>query len=134
MDLLVRLRDFWISFISWLSPSIISFIIRIGLMLLATYILLTLVWLRLYRSVFTQTCVAVIGGIIALYIPTDAFRDMGRGGLAFMVTFFLLCMIFLPNLIPSLLVPRYGDQLWLKRIIKRVIWILFILQVIFCKL
>ena len=134
MDILIKLRDFWINFVSWLSPSITSFIIRMGLILLITYILLTLVWLRLYRSVFTQMCVAVIGGIIALYIPTDSFRDMGPGGLAFIVTFFFLCMLFLPNLLPSLLVPRYGDQLKLKRIIKRAIWMLFILQIVFCKL
>ncbi len=134
MDILIRLRDFWISFISWLSPSITSFIIRIGLMLLITYLLLTLMWLRVYRSVFTQACVAVIGVIIALYIPTGVYGDASPGSLAFTVTFFLLCIIFLPNLIPSLLVPRYGTQLKIKRIIKRAIWILFILQIIFCKL
>ncbi len=134
MDILVRIKDFWINFVSWLSPSIISFIIRTSLILLITYILLTLVWLRLYRSVFTQTCVAVIGIIIGLYIPTNVFRNMGSGGLAFIVIFSFLCMIFLPDRIPSLLAPRYGDQLKLKRIIKLTIWILFILQIILRKL
>jgi len=133
MDILIRLRDFWISFISWLSPSIVSFIIRIGLTLLVTNFLLTLAWLRLYRSVFTQICVALIGVMIGLYIPTEAFRGASPGSLAFSVTLFFLCIIFLPNLLPSLLVPRYGDQLKLKRIIKRAIWILFILQIIFYK-
>ncbi len=134
MDIWVRIKDFGINFVSWLSPSIISFIIRTGLILLITYILLTLVWLRLYRSVFTQTCVAVISIIIGLYVPTNIFRNMGSGGLAFIVIFSFLCMIFLPDLIPSFLAPRYGDQLKLKKIIKLAIWILFILQIILCNL
>jgi len=131
MDILVRIRDFWISFISSLNPNITSFIIRMGLMLFITTTLLSISLFYLpSRSVFVQTIIACIGVFIALYIPTEVFRTGSQGNYAFLVTFFFLCMVFLPNWLPASLVPRYGDQLKLKKILRWIVWALFILQII----
>ncbi len=131
MDILVRLRDFWISFILWLNPNITSFIIRMGLMLSITTILLSFAFMYLpSRSVFVQAVICTIGIFSALYIKTEVFRTASPGSYVFGCTFFLLAMLFLPNWLPAFLVPRYGDQLRLKKIIRCIVWGLFILQII----
>lgn len=131
MDILVRLRDFWISFILWLNPNITSFIIRMGLMLSITTILLSFSFIYLpSRSVFVQAIICSFGIFSALYIKTEVFRTTSQGSYVFLVTFFLLAIIFLPNWLPAFLAPKYGDQLRLKKIIRCIVWGLFILQII----
>jgi len=131
MDILVRGRDFWINFILWLNPNITSFIIRMGLMLCIVFILVSLFWLNpLSRSVFLQTVFASIGIFVSLYIPTNVFKTGSSGNYAFIVTFFFLCMVFMPRWLPSFLVPVYGQQQKLKKIITCIIWALFLLQII----
>lgn len=132
MDLLLRIKDGLIIFTSsWLNPNISFFIIRMGLMLSITYGLLSLMLIYSpVRTIFFQVCAAFIGVIIALNIPLAAFRETSRGGFALIVTFFFLCMVFLPNWLPGFLVPRYGDQLKLKKILRWIVWALFILQII----
>lgn len=131
MDILVRLRDFWISFILWLNPNIASFIIRMGLMLSITTILLSLSFIYLPSpSVFVQAIICSIGIFSALYIKTEVFRTASPDSFVFACTFFLLAMLFLPNWLPAFLAPKYGDQLRLKKIIRCIVWGLFILQII----
>lgn len=131
MDILVRGRDSWIWFIFWLNPNTTSFIIRMGLMLCIIFILVSLFWLNpLSRSVFLQTVFASMGVFISLYIPTDIFRTGKPGNFAFIVTFFFLCMIFMPRWLVSFLVPVYGQQQKLRKIITYIIWTLFLLQII----
>jgi len=131
MDILVRLRDYWINFILWLNPNITSFIIRMGLMLSITTILLSFSFIYLpSHSVFVQAIICSIGVFSALYIKTEVFRTTNQSSFVFACTFFLLAMLFLPNWLPAFLVPRYGDQLRLKKIIRCIVWGLFILQII----
>jgi len=131
MDLLVSLKDIWINFILWLKPSITFFIIRMGLMLAITYGLLSL--MLIYspaRTVFFQVCAAFLGIIISLNIHLDAFRQTSNGSFALLVTFLFLCMIFLPNWLPAYLVPVYGHQQKLRKVLRYIVWGLFILQIL----
>jgi len=131
MDILVSLKDFWINFIWWLKPSITFFVIRMGLMLAVTYGLLSVMLMySLSRTIFFQVCAAFLGVIIALNIPLNVFRDTSRGGFTLIVTFFFLCMAFLPAWLPAYLVPIYGHQLRLRKILRYIIWGLFLLQII----
>lgn len=130
MDILVRLKDFWISFIFWLKPSITFFIIRMGLMLSITYGLLSLMLVYSpVRTVFFQVCAAFLGIVISLNLPLDAFRETSEGGFALIITFFFLVMLYLPNWLPAHLIPVYGDQQRLRKIIRYVVWGLFLLQI-----
>lgn len=131
MDLLVNSKDLWINFIFWLKPSITFFIIRMGLMLAITYGLLSL--MLIYspaRTIFFQVCVAFLGIIISLNIRLDAFRQTSNGSFALLVTFLFLCMIFLPNWLSAYLVPIYGHQQKLRKILRYLVWGLFILQIL----
>lgn len=131
MDILVRLRDFWISFIFWLNPSITSFILRMGVMLCFVFILVALFWLNPYsRSVFLQLVFASMGIFISLYFPVDVFRTGKPGSFAFIVTFFFLCMIFMPRWIAFFLVPVFRLQELVTKIIISIIWVLFVCQII----
>lgn len=132
MDLLLRIKDGLIIFISsWLNQNISFFIIRMGLMLSITYGLLSLMLIYSpVRTIFFQVCAAFLGVIIALNIPLAAFRETSRGGFALIVTFFFLCMVFLPTWLPAYLVPIYGHQLRLRKILRYIIWGLFLLQII----
>ena len=131
MDLLVSLKDLSISFIFWLRPSISFFIIRMGLMLTITYGLLSLMLMYApARTVFFQVCAAFLGVIISLNIRLDVFRETSNGGFTLLVMFFFLCMIFLPNWLPAYLVPVYGHQQKLRKILGCIVWGLFILQVL----
>lgn len=131
MDILVRLRDFWISFIFWLNPDITSFILRMGLMLCIVFILVSLFWLNPYsRSVFLQAVFASIGIFISLYFPVEIFRTGKPGNFAFIVTFFFLSMIFMPRWIAFFLVPVFRQQELVRKIIISITWTLFICQII----
>jgi hypothetical protein len=131
MDILVSLKDFWINFIFWLKPNIPFFIIRMGLLLSITYALLSLALIYSpVRTVFFQVCAAFIGVIIALNIPLVAFRETSRGSFALIVTFFFLCMVFLPSWLPGSLVPVYRHQLNLRQALRFLVWILFLIQIL----
>lgn len=131
MDLLLRIKDGLIIFISsWLNHNISFFIIRVGLMLSITYGLLSLMLCSPVRTIFFQVCAAFLGIIVSLNIPLYAFEETSRGSFTTIVIFFFLCIVFLPNWLPAFLVPRYGDQLRLKKILRWIVWGLFILQII----
>jgi hypothetical protein len=131
MDIFVQLRDFFINSIYSLPVSITSVILRMGFLLALCTLFLLIVWLYLpWRTVFSQTCVAFVSIIIALYIPFEEFRDNGKEFLAFFIFLAFLCMIFLPNKIPFWLTPRLGAQVRLRMIIKCVVWGVLILQMI----
>ena len=131
MDILIRLRDLFISLIYGLPESITSFILRIGLMLALSFICLVSSWLFLSsRSIFTQAAIAFVSFTLCLYIPVERVREIGEGVLAFAVILSFLAMVFLPSWLPGFLAPRYGDQLRLKKILRWTVWVLFVLQII----
>jgi len=131
MDILVRLKDFWINFILRLKPGICFFIIRMGLMLVITYGFLSLMLVySAIRSIFFQVVATLVGIIIAVNINLEPFRETSEGGFALIVTFFFLCMIFLPGWLPAYLVPIYGHQQKLRKILRYIVWGLFLLQLI----
>ena len=131
MDILIRLRDFYINFVYTLPEGFTSFILRMGVLLVLTLGFLMLTWHKLpWCSVFSQACVAFITVVASLYIPVSVFREMGQEVFAFSVGVGLLCMIFLPGWLPFYLTPKLGNQLRLKKIIRYFVWGLFILQLI----
>jgi hypothetical protein len=131
MDILINLKDLWINFILWLKPGICFFIIRMGLMLAITYGLLTLMLVySSARTVFFQVLATFLGIIIAVNINLEPFRETTQGGFALVVTFFFLCMVFLPGWLPAYLVPIYGHQQRLRKILRYIVWGLFIIQIL----
>ncbi len=132
MDILIRLRDFYINFVYSLPEGITSYVLRTGILLLLSVGLLGIVWDRFFenRSVFLQVCLAFLIIVISLYFPVGMFRDSGKEYLAFSVAAGILCMIFLPGQLPRYLAPRLGNQMRLKKIIRNIIWGLFVLQLI----
>ena len=131
MDILITIRDFFINQIYNLPESFTTFILRMGLLLALSAGFLLFIWVYSpWRTVFSQTCVAFLATICALYTPVEKFRDAGKEFLTFSIILALLCMIFLPGKISFLLTPRFGNQLKLKRIIIYVILGLFALQII----
>ena len=129
MDILVRLRDFYIDFVYSLPEGITSYILRAGILLILAVGILDMVWNRYFekRTVFLQVCLAFLVIVISLYFPVEIFRESGKGYLAFFIAIAILCMIFLPDKLPVLLAPRLGNQIRLKKIIRNIIWGLFIL-------
>jgi len=131
MDLLIRLRILFVDVVYMLPESLTCLILRIGLLLTLVASALFFAWQYLpWRTVFTQTCVAFITFVISLYVPVSEFRQGGKEFLAFIVSLAFLCMIFLPNWLPFWLTPKLGNQQKLKKILRRVIWGMFILQII----
>lgn len=131
MDILMILRDLIIRLICALPASIVSFVLRLGVLLFLSTIFLSLGWMYLpSRSVFSQTCVAFLAFIIALYVRVERIQVVGGGIMAFAFLLSVLFMVFLPRQICFWLTPRIGNQLRLCRIIRRIICGLIILQLI----
>ena len=131
MDLMTGIRDLFIQLAYRLPEGLTCYILRMGILLAldAVLLFLSLTYMPL-RSVFSQVCVAFLGLVIALYFPVEEFRVAGEGFLAFCVVVALLCMVFIPNFLPSLLTPKAGDQAKLKKILIYVIWGFFFFQIL----
>lgn len=128
MDILITLRDFWISFIGGLPDPLLRYILRMGLLLTLGVILLSLTWLLPWRSVISQTFAAFIVISITVYIPIGKVLEFSEGWFVFIVTTALLAMIFIPNFLPFLLTPRFGNQIKIKKTLLIIIWGLFLVQ------
>lgn len=131
MDLMTGIRDLFIQLAYRLPEGLTCYVLRMGLLLAldAVLLFLSLTYMPL-RSVFSQVCVAFVGLVVALYLPVDMFREISEGFLAFCVAIALLCMAFIPSFLPSLLTPKAGDQVKLKKILICVIWGLFLFQIL----
>lgn len=131
MDLLAGLRDTSVTFVTNLPDAITFFIARMACLLIITTGFLTLSWSWLPRpTVFAQLWVAFLGIVFALNIRIEDLRRLGDGPFTVFVCMGLLTMFFLPGWIPFWLVPRYGTQLRLRRVLYWIVWGLFALQVI----
>ena len=132
MDILIRLRDLYINFVCSLPEGITSYVLRISILLLLAVGLLGIVWNRFVesRSVFLQVCLAFLLIVVSMYFPVEIFKESSREYLAFSFAAGILCMIFLPGQLPRYLAPRFGNQIRLKKIIRNIVWGLFILQLI----
>lgn len=131
MDILVMIRDYTINFIFGLPENITAFILRMGVLLIIASASLFAALKKLpWRNVFTQVCVVFLSVVIGLYVPVNTIRDFGKEALALMVILSFLCMLFLPDWLPSRLTPKLGNQIKLKGIIKNIMWGLFIIQLI----
>ena len=131
MDILIMIRDFTINFIYGLPGNITDFVLRMGFLLIISALALCIALKKLpLREVFIQLCVAFLSIVISLYLPVNEIRHLGKETLAFMVIISFLCMLFLPEKLPSYLTPMLGNQIRLKGVIKNIMWGLFILQLI----
>lgn len=130
MDILIVLKNFWINFICGLPEPLQSYILHMGLLLALEVTILSLTWLLPWRSVFLQAFAAFIILSIALYVPMGKMLELSEGWLAFVVTISLFAMIFVPNILPFLLTPRFGNQIKVKKILLIIIWGLFLVQIL----
>ena len=131
MDILIKLKDSWINILAGLPPCLASYILRMGLLLAITGVLLMLSWRYLpFRSTFSQVLMTLMAITIGLHLPVGSFLRIGKGGLAFSITLASLCLVFLPNFLPFFLTPKLGNQVRIKRIIFVIVWGLLFLQVV----
>ena len=107
-----------------------GYILHMGLLLALEVAILSLTWKLPCRSVALQAFAAFIILSIALYVPMGKMLDISEGWLAFIITISLFAMVFIPNFLPFLLTPRFGDQIKVKKILLIIIWGLFLTQLI----
>ena len=103
MDILILIKDQWISFVVNLPEGVISFVLRMGLLLSLSIIILTLAWYSPRRSVFLQTFMFFVVISLTMCISVQKILELEEGQFVFIVTTAFLCMIFIPNFLPFLL-------------------------------
>lgn len=131
MDILAGLRDIAVVFVTNLPEPFTFFIVRMAVLLIITTGFITISWNWLPRpTVFAQLLVAFLGMVLVLNIRIEDLRRLGDGPFTVFVLMGLLTMFFLPGWIPAWLVPRYGDQIRLRRVLYWIVWGLFALQLI----
>ncbi|MBI5806281.1 hypothetical protein HZA73_09565 [candidate division TA06 bacterium] len=130
MDLLVQIKDLAIRLTYDMNPHISSFVVRMSFLLLSSYLMLLFSWSFLpFRSEAFQNIVFLMGIILAMNIPLNCLR-FSAGFYTFLFLIAVICITYLPQQIPALLVPRYGTQTKLKYILYVAILVLFIIQLI----
>ena len=128
MDILILIKDQWISFVVNLPEGVISFVLRMGLLLSLSIIILTLAWYSPRRSVFLQTFMFFVVISLTMCISVQKILELEEGQFVFIVTTAFLCMIFIPNFLPFLLHPRFGTQIKIRKLVLASIWGLFLVQ------
>ena len=128
MDILILLKNLWINFISGLPEGVVSYILRMALLLSLSIIILTLSWHTPRRSVFLQTFMFFVVISLSMCIPVQTILELPEGQFVFIITTAFLCTIFIPNFLPFLLTPIFGNQVKIKKILLISIWGLFLVQ------
>ena len=128
MDILILIKDQWISFVVGLSEGVISYILRMALLLSLSIITLTLSWYSPRRSVVLQMFIFFFVICLTLCISVQNVLELEEGQFVFGVTTSFLLMIFIPNFLPFLLHPRFGTQIKIRKLLLISIWGLFLVQ------
>ena len=116
MDVLILLKNQWINFITGLPEGVVSYILRVALLLSIAVIILTLSWHTPWRSVFLQMFMFFVTISLSMCIPIQLILEVQEGQFVFIITTAFLCMIFIPNFLPFLLTPKFGNQVKIKKI------------------
>ncbi len=131
MDIFIIVRDYVFNLIYNLPIGLTSVILRMGFLFALTSLLLMIFWMHFpWRTVFSQTCVALLSLTIALYTPVEQLKEGGKEFLTLFIFLAIFSIIFLSNKISFWLTPRLGTQIKLGRIIKSAVWIILIIQII----
>lgn len=131
MDTMANLRDMTINFIYALPGNVTDCILRLGFLLALATLSLFIALERLpWRNVLTQVCVLFLAIVVSVYIPVDEVRKMGKEPLAFLSIISVFIIIFLPNWLPYYLTPKVKNQMTIRGIIKKVLWIIIILDLL----
>ena len=133
MDILILLKNQWISFVAGLPEGVVSYILRMALLLSLSIIILTLSWHTPWRSVFLQAFIFFVVISLSMCIPVQTILELQDRQFVFIITTAFLCMIFIPNFLPFLLTPRFGNQIKIKKILLISIWGLFLVQLILAR-
>ena len=134
MDILILIKNFWITFICSLPDNLTSCVLRMATLLALALIFLSLSWRMPQRSVFLQLFVFFMVINLAMCIPIQNFiEQLQEWQRTFCITTAFLCMIFIPNFLPFLLNPIFGNQIKIKKFLLFSIWGLFLLQLILAR-
>ena len=128
MNILILLKNQWINFITSLPEAVVSYILHMALLLSLSIITLTISWHSPWRSVFLQTLLFFVVISLTMCIPVQTILEIQEGQFVFIVTTAFLCMIFIPNFLPFLLNPIFGNQVKIKKFLLMIIWGLFLVQ------
>ncbi|MCK5491506.1 MAG: hypothetical protein KAJ14_00145 [Candidatus Omnitrophica bacterium] len=133
MDILILLKNQWINFIISLPESVVSYILRMALLLTLATIILTFSWYAPWRSVFFQLFMLFVVISLSMCIPVQKILELQEWQFVFIITTAFLCMIFIPNFLPFLLTPKVGNQIKIKKILLISVWGLFLAQLILAR-
>lgn len=128
MDILILIKDQWISFVTGLPTGVVSYILRMALLLSLSVVILTLSWYSPRRSVFLQMFIFFSVISLTMCISVQKILELEEGQFVFIVTTSFLLMIFIPNFLPFLLHPRFGTQIKIRKLLLVSIWGLFLVQ------
>ena len=133
MNILILLKNQWINFITSLPEAVVSYILHMALLLSLSIITLTLSWHSPWRSEFLQIFMFFVIISLSLCIPIQSILELQEEQFVFILTTAFLCMIFIPNLLPFLLTPIFGNQIKLKKFLLISVWGLFLVQLILAR-
>ena len=133
MDILILLKNQWINFIISLPESVVSYLLRMALLLTLAIIILTLSWNSPWRSEFFQTFMFFVIISLSLCVSIQKILELQEGQFVFILTTAFLCLIFIPSFLPFLLTPIFGNQIKIKKILLISIWGLFLAQLILAR-
>ena len=117
MNIITKLFEALISFCAGLSVDTIQFWLRLDLLLVLPVSACAWTFMRGLRSVFVQILAGLIGALTALSLPLHHVRiESGLARLWFL-SIAILIVIFIPLILPSLLLPTLGAQQRLRKIL-----------------
>jgi hypothetical protein len=117
MDILSKLFGLLVDWATSLSPRTIQFWLRLDLLLVLPIGACAWTFRRGFRSVFVQILAGVVGALTALSLPLNHVRiESGLARLWFL-SIAVLIVIFIPLILPSLLLPTLGAQQRLRKIL-----------------
>jgi hypothetical protein len=131
MDVILQIKEWLVDFISNMDIRLVSYILRVGMILILTSSVLLVTFMHGLRSIFFQILwlIVIISGSFTEY-PFKLLIALRYGYLTIAVVISFVCMIFLPGVIAFLLVPKLGYQILLTKIFHALIWSLFVIQIL----
>ncbi len=117
MNVLTKFTEVIVHYTEGLSSQTIQFWLRLVLLLMLPVIICAWTFRQGYRSVFIQVLAGVFGVLVALSLPLQHFQITSGMARIWLLTFAILALIFLPTILPALLLPTVGAQRKLRQVL-----------------
>ena len=117
MDVLAKISTGLAAYVEGLSPQTIQFWLRLMCLLTLPVVASAWTFSRGYRSVFVQIMSGVLGVLVALSLPLQHIQIRGGMTRLWLLTFAIVAVVFIPFMLPQLLLPTLGSQQRLRKIL-----------------